>query len=114
MAAKRYWRLVGAATLGGVALELSELRLYEGGVVAVSHRAHMPRTVQFVLRDRLLPRFSTTGTVEAYAEDAEAVSMGEETVLIGVIGRSHVRVLHAARPAPARPEIDQDIFALQF
>lgn len=34
MAAKRYWRLVGAATLGGVALELSELRLYEGGVAA--------------------------------------------------------------------------------
>lgn len=34
MAIHRYWRLTGFATLGNTALELSEARIYEGGVVA--------------------------------------------------------------------------------
>jgi len=34
MAISRYWRLVGLATMGNVALELSEARIYEGGVLA--------------------------------------------------------------------------------
>lgn len=34
MAIHRYWRLVGFATLGNTALELSEARIYEGGVLA--------------------------------------------------------------------------------
>ena len=34
MTAKRYWRLVGISTRAGGDLELSELRLYEGGVAA--------------------------------------------------------------------------------
>ena len=36
MAIKRYWRLIGANTSGGTALDLSECRLYEGGVIADS------------------------------------------------------------------------------